>query len=113
MPHSGGTSGQSVALVGAAALISHHQLRHSCAALLLNAGAPVVSVQALLGHEKVDTTLGYARLYDGTLAADYCRAMGQIEFFRLQPIPSDILYATISGHVGIIIDLRNEQKLWF
>jgi hypothetical protein len=39
----------------------------------------VISVQALLGHEKVDTTLGYARLYDGTLAADYYRAMGQIE----------------------------------
>jgi hypothetical protein len=59
--------------------ISPHQLRHSCATLLLNAGAPVISVQALLGHEKVDTTLGYARLYDGTLAADYYRAMGQIE----------------------------------
>ena len=59
--------------------ISPHQLRHSCATLLLNAGAPVVSVQALLGHEKLDTTLGYARLYDGTLAADYYRAMGQIE----------------------------------
>jgi len=29
----------------------------------------------LLGHEKVDTTLGYARLYDGTVAADYYRAM--------------------------------------
>jgi hypothetical protein len=36
-------------------------------------------VQALLGHEKVDTTLGYARLYDGTVAADYYRAMGQVE----------------------------------
>ncbi len=58
---------------------SPHQLRHSCATLLLNAGAPVTSVQALLGHEKVETTLGYARLYDGTLAADYYRAMGQVE----------------------------------
>jgi integrase len=53
--------------------------RISCATLLLNAGAPVLSVQSLLGHEKVDTTLGYARLYDGTVAADYYRAMGQIE----------------------------------
>jgi site-specific recombinase XerC len=52
--------------------------------LLLNAGAPVISVQALLGHEKVDTTLGYARLYDGTLAADYYRAMGQIERLFVQ-----------------------------
>ena len=65
--------------------ITPHQCRHSCATLLLNAGAPVVSVQTLLGHEKVDTTLGYARLYDGTLAADYYRAMGQIERLLSQP----------------------------
>ena len=32
-----------------------------------------------MGHEKLDTTLGYTRLYDGTLAADYYRAIGQIE----------------------------------
>jgi len=45
----------------------------------LNAGAPVLSVQSLLGHEKLDTTLGYARLYDGMIAADYYRAMRQVE----------------------------------
>lgn len=39
----------------------------------------MLTVQALLGHEKVDTTLGYARLYNGTVAADYYRAMGQVE----------------------------------
>jgi site-specific recombinase XerD len=59
--------------------ITPHQLRHSCATMLLNAGAPVVSVQALLGHEKVDTTLNYARLYDGTIAADYYRAISKVE----------------------------------
>jgi hypothetical protein len=32
-----------------------------------------------LGHKYIDTTLNYARLYDGTVAADYYRAMGQIE----------------------------------
>ncbi len=56
-----------------------HQLRHSCATLLLNAGAPVLTVQALLGHKFVDTTLDYAHLYDGTIAADYYRAMAQVE----------------------------------
>jgi hypothetical protein len=55
--------------------------------LLLNAGAPVLSVQSLLGHEHVDTTLGYARLYDGTIAADYYRAMGGIE--RLFALPAE------------------------
>lgn len=50
-----------------------HTLRHSFATLLLNAGAPVLTVQALLGHKHIDTTLTYARLYDGTVAADYYR----------------------------------------
>lgn len=38
-----------------------------------------MSVQAILGHKWIDTTLGYARLYDGTLAADYYRAMNEVE----------------------------------
>jgi integrase/recombinase XerD len=59
--------------------VTPHQLRHSCATLLLNAGAPVLTVQAVLGHKHIDTTLGYARLYDGTVAADYYRAMDQVE----------------------------------
>jgi integrase/recombinase XerD len=59
--------------------ITPHQLRHSCATLLLNAGAPILTVQTILGHKHVDTTLGYARLYDGTVAADYYRAMAQVE----------------------------------
>jgi site-specific recombinase XerD len=56
-----------------------HQLRHSCATLLLNAGAPALSLQMILGHKQIDTTLGYARLYDGTLAADYYSAMNRVE----------------------------------
>jgi len=59
--------------------ITPHKLRHSCATLLLNAGVPVLTVQAILGHKHIDTTLGYARLYDGTVATDYYRAMGQVE----------------------------------
>jgi hypothetical protein len=42
-----------------------------------------------LGHQHVDTTLGYARLYDGTVAADYYRGMAQIESrFKLQGTPT-------------------------
>jgi integrase/recombinase XerD len=59
--------------------VTPRQLRHSCATLLLNAGAPILTVQTILGHKWIDTTLGYARLYDGTVAADYYRAMNQIE----------------------------------
>ncbi|GAB4578184.1 MAG: hypothetical protein Fur0022_09180 [Anaerolineales bacterium] len=67
--------------------VTPHQLRHSCATLLLNAGAPVLAVQTILGHKHVDTTLGYARLYDGTVAADYYRAMTQVE--RQLALPGD------------------------
>ena len=36
-------------------------------------------MQNILGHKRVDTTLGYARLYDGTVAADYYGAMALVE----------------------------------
>jgi len=70
--------------------VTPHQLRHTCATLLLNAGAPVLAVQSILGHQHIDTTLGYARLYDGTIAADYYKAMEKVEgalpdLFDIQP----------------------------
>jgi integrase/recombinase XerD len=94
---------------------SPHQLRHSCATLLLNAGMPVVSVQAILGHQWIDTTLGYARVYDGTLAADYTRAMLSAEHdLRLGDEPDAIL--TPAQLVALADSLRtggtlNEQQL--
>ncbi|MCA9951831.1 MAG: tyrosine-type recombinase/integrase [Anaerolineales bacterium] len=66
--------------------VTPHQLRHSCATLLLNAGAPILTVQTLLGHKQIDTTLHYARLYDGTVATDYYRAMATVEQ-QLTPMP--------------------------
>ena len=41
----------------------------------------------ILGHKQIDTTLGYARLYDGTLAADYYSAMNKVE--RQLALPED------------------------
>ncbi|MBI1801353.1 MAG: phage integrase family protein [Chloroflexi bacterium] len=69
--------------------VTAHQLRHTCATLLLNAGAPILTVQAILGHKYVTTTLGYARLYDGTVAADYYRAMEQVE--KRLPLIADVV----------------------
>jgi integrase/recombinase XerD len=58
-----------------------HGLRHACATQLLNVGCPITSIQAILGHKKLDTTLIYARVHDKTVEQDYFRAMG-----RQQPL---------------------------
>jgi len=52
-----------------------HQLRHTAAALLLNAGMSVWGVKAILGHRHVDTTLKYARTRDSTAAREYHRVI--------------------------------------
>lgn len=54
--------------------ITPHQLRHTCATMLLNAGMSILGVQRLLGHKYVETTLRYARVYDVTVVRDFQRA---------------------------------------
>ena len=60
-----------------------HQLRHSAATLLLNMGMSVWGVKEILGHKSVETTLGYARTYDSTVAKEYRMTMA-----RENPMPS-------------------------
>lgn len=90
--------------------ITPHQLRHSCATLLLNAGAPILTVQTILGHQHIDTTLGYARLYDGTVAADYYRAMLQVERQLLLPEDAQAEPLT-SGQLLALIDALRSGTL--
>jgi site-specific recombinase XerC len=59
--------------------VTPHQLRHTCATQLLNAGCKITSIQQLLGHRKLDSTLIYARVHDETVASDYYAAMARIE----------------------------------
>jgi site-specific recombinase XerD len=90
--------------------VNPHQLRHSNATLLLNAGAPVLAVQTLLGHKWVDTTLGYARLYDGTVAADYYQAMAVVE--RQLALPEDCLSQPLGiGQLLALVDSLREGTL--
>lgn len=59
--------------------VTPHQLRHTCATQLLNAGCRVTSIQKLLGHRELNSTMIYARVHDRTVAEDYYAAMTSIE----------------------------------
>jgi hypothetical protein len=46
---------------------------------LLNAGCRVTSIQRLLGHRRLNSTMIYARVHDRTVAEDYYAGMAEIE----------------------------------
>jgi site-specific recombinase XerD len=59
--------------------VSPHRLRHTLATQLVNAGMDIVSIQRLLGHEKLDTTMIYARVHDTTMERDFQQAMQRLQ----------------------------------
>jgi len=56
-----------------------HRLRHSFADNLLSAGAPVTSIQQLLGHRWLETTQIYVQANDQTVQADFYAACLKLE----------------------------------
>ena len=59
--------------------VTPHMLRHTFGTQLVNAGANITTIQALLGHSRLNTTMTYARVHDKTVMTDFLRAMEQIE----------------------------------
>jgi site-specific recombinase XerD len=59
--------------------VSAHRLRHTFATQLLNVGCQVTSIQRLLGHTNLNTTMTYARAFDHTVMLDYFRAADAME----------------------------------
>ena len=55
--------------------VTCHRLRHTMATQLLNADADIVSIQKLLGHSKIKTTLRYSKLLNLKAQRDYFKAM--------------------------------------
>jgi site-specific recombinase XerD len=67
----------------AAVYLTAHRLRHSFANDLLSAGAPVTSIQALLGHRWLETTQIYVQANDQQVQADYYAACLKLEGWSL------------------------------
>ncbi|MCA1677582.1 MAG: site-specific integrase [Actinobacteria bacterium] len=55
--------------------VTPHQLRHTYATALINAGVSLQALMALLGHSSAEMSLRYGRLFDATVRADYERAL--------------------------------------
>lgn len=57
--------------------VTPHQLRHTYATALVNAGVSLQALMALLGHQTAAMSLRYGRLFDATVRTDYERALAQ------------------------------------
>jgi integrase len=55
--------------------VTPHQLRHTYATALVNAGVSLQALMMLLGHQTAEMSLRYGRLFDSTVRADYERAL--------------------------------------
>nr|WP_026257888.1 tyrosine-type recombinase/integrase [Actinopolymorpha alba] len=55
--------------------ITPHQLRHTYATALVNAGVSLQSLMALLGHVSAEMSLRYGRLFDSTVRNEYEKAL--------------------------------------
>lgn len=63
------------AQVAGLAHVTTHQLRHTYATALVNAGVSLQALMALLGHVSAEMSLRYGRLFDSTVRAEYERAL--------------------------------------
>lgn len=58
---------------------SPHNLRHTYATGLLNAGVGIRTLQELMGHREITMTMVYVKLYDETKREEYFGAMEKIQ----------------------------------
>jgi integrase/recombinase XerD len=87
-----------------------HRLRHSAATQLLNAGCRITSIQKILGHKRLDTTLRYARAYDETIAEEFYAAMERVEQrLAIEPVEGEEPQAEKDE----VVNVQDKQQVLF
>ena len=86
--------GRIVARVGRAAGVPEvhpHRLRHTLATQAINRGMRLEAIAALLGHQKLEMTLIYARIANRVVADEYAAVSAKIDALYGQPpaLPAD------------------------
>jgi integrase len=74
--------------------LSPHRLRHTLATFLVNQGMPITSLRKFLGHQDINKTLIYARVYDETVRAQFASAMRLIEAIAVADWPIQSISST-------------------
>lgn len=66
---------QRAATIAGIGHVTPHQLRHTYATALVNAGVSLQALMRLLGHVSAEMSLRYAHLFDATVRTEYERAL--------------------------------------
>ena len=87
---------QRAAQAAAIAAVTPHQLRHTYATALVNAGVSLQALMALLGHSSAEMSLRYGCLFDQTVRADYERALALAKE-RMGPVLPNVATQQLDG----------------
>ncbi|AOS90862.1 integrase [Mycobacterium intracellulare subsp. chimaera] len=79
--------------------ITPHQLRHTYATALINAGVSLQALMALLGHVSTQMSLRYAHLFDHTVRTEYERAL-DLAKSHIGPLPATAVHLPITDITG-------------
>ncbi len=85
------------AQIAGIAHVTPHQLRHTFATVMVNAGVSLQALMALLGHVSAEMSLRYGQLFDTTVRAEYERAL-DLAKARIGPLPARRIPVTGDGN---------------
>ena len=88
--------------------VTSHQLRHTYATALVNAGVSLQALMALLGHASAEMSLRYGRLFDATVRTEYERALDLAK----QSIPTTVTPAGSAGRTQLPLKVITGGRDW-